>query len=660
MQTDRLERSSFTEFAAAEDLIQLQASALEAAANPIIISRRDGTIVWANKAFEELSGYTREEALGQSTRLLKAGQQSPSFYKNMWETILSGRRWRGELVNRRKDGTVYEEEMTITPVKNGAGDVTHFIAIKVNIAERKRAEERICRLAQAVENSAELIAIANPDGRISFANHALLQATGYKDTEIIGELFGKTLLSGNNPPALDEEIRARTLLDGGWRGECLGRRKDDSDFPVFLSTGQIKDNRGLVIGIFGIGQDITDRKHLEEQLLVSQKMEAVGRLAGGVAHDFNNLLGVIVGYSDLVLDAFPSEDPRHQQLEQIKKAGLRATLLTRQLLTFSRKQVCQRVVLDINALVTDFNKMLRRMVGEDIELANALQPGLGQIKADPGQIEQVIMNLVVNSRDAMPNGGKLIIETANMDLDEDYCLLHPSVHPGHYVMLAVSDSGSGMDTKTQARIFEPFFTTKEEGKGTGLGLATVYGVVKQSEGHIWVYSELGKGTTFKIYFPRIDEPAQSAATDRGEAGSLRGSETILLAEDSTLLRVLTCALLENNGYKVIAAENGMEAVKLAERCDRPIHLLLTDVVMPGMSGRELADRLAVNRPDMRVLYMSGYTNDVIGHHGVLEPGLSFLQKPFSQEALTHKLREVLDRAETVKRDHAGLALHKSE
>ena len=659
MQTDRLERSSSTEFSAAEDLLQLQATALEAAANPIIISRRDGTIVWVNKAFEELSGYTREEALGQSTRLLKAGQQSPSFYKNMWETILSGQRWRGELVNRRKDGTVYEEEMTITPVKNGAGDVTHFIAIKLDIAERKRAEERICRLAQAVENSTELIAIANPDGRISFANHALLQATGYKDTEIIGELFGKTLLSGNNPPALDEEIRARTILEGGWRGECLGRRKDDTDFPVFLSTGQIKDSRGLVIGIFGIGQDITDRKRLEEQLLVSQKMEAVGRLAGGVAHDFNNLLGVIVGYSDLVLDAFPSEDPRHHQLEQIKKAGLRATSLTRQLLTFSRKQVCQPVVLDINALVTDFNKMLRRMVGEDIALANALQPGLGQIKADPGQIEQVIMNLVVNSRDAMPNGGKLIIETANTDLDEDYCLLHPSVQPGRYVMLAVSDSGSGMDAKTQARIFEPFFTTKEEGKGTGLGLATVYGVVKQSEGHIWVYSELGKGTTFKIYFPRIDEPAHSAATDLGAAGSMRGSETILLAEDSALLRVLTCTLLENNGYKVIAAENGMEAVKLAERCDRPIHLLLTDVVMPGMSGRELADRLAVKRPGMRVLYMSGYTNDAIVHHGVLEPGLFFLQKPFSQEALTHKLREVLGCAETVCCDRTGPVLRKS-
>jgi CheY-like chemotaxis protein len=258
------------------------------------------------------------------------------------------------------------------------------------------------------------------------------------------------------------------------------------------------------------------------------------------------------------------------------------------------------------------------------------------------------MNLVVNSRDAMPNGGKLVVETANVTLDEEYCRSHSSVQPGQYVMLAVSDTGSGMDAKTQARIFEPFFTTKEEGKGTGLGLATVYGVVKQSEGHIWVYSELGKGTTFKIYFPRIDEPAQSTATDRGKEGSLRGSETILLAEDSTLLRVLTCALLENNGYKVLAAENGMEAVKLAERFDRPIHLLLTDVVMPGMSGRELAGRLAVERPGMRVLYMSGYTNDAIVHHGVLEPGLFFLEKPFSQDGLMRKLREVLDQAETVR------------
>ncbi len=309
MQTERLEPPVPNELAGPRELIQLQAAALEAAANPILISKRDGTIVWANKAFEELSGYTREEALGQSTSLLKTERQSPSFYKNMWETILSGKQWRGELVNRRKDGSCYEEEMTITPVKDAAGEVSHFIAIKLDITERKRAEERICRLAQAVENSAELIALADPDGRISFANQALLQATGYQESEIIGELFGKTLISRNNPPTLDEEIRVRTIFGGGWRGECLGRRKDDSDFPVFLSTGQIKDSQGQVIGIFGIGQDITDRKRLEEQLLVSQKMEAVGRLAGGVAHDFNNLLGVIMGYSDLVLDGFPSGRP---------------------------------------------------------------------------------------------------------------------------------------------------------------------------------------------------------------------------------------------------------------------------------------------------------------------------------------------------------------
>ncbi len=307
------------------------------------------------------------------------------FYKDMWETILSGQRWQGELVNRRKDGSLYHEEMTITPVRNAAGDVTHFIAIKLDISERKHAQDRICRLAQAVENSAELIALADPDGRISFANPALLKATGYHEDEIIGDSFKTTLFSRNNAPGLDEEILARTIFGGSWKGECLCRRKDDTDFPVFLSTGQIKDSEGQVIGIFGIALDITERKHLEEQLFVSQKMEAVGLLAGGVAHDFNNLLGVILGYSDLILDGFPSDDPRSQQLQQIKKAGLRATSLTRQLLAFSRKQVFQPKVLDINALVTDFNKMLRRMVGEDIELVSILHSGSARSKPIRGR-----------------------------------------------------------------------------------------------------------------------------------------------------------------------------------------------------------------------------------------------------------------------------------
>jgi PAS domain S-box-containing protein len=633
-----------------DNLLLLQVSALEAAVNPIVISRRDGTIVWINKAFEQLSGYTRKEALGQSTRLLKSEKQSPQFYEDMWRAVLSGQTWRGELINRRKNGSLYHEEMTITPVKNGAGEITHFIAIKLDITERKRAEERICLLAQAVENSPEMIAIADPEGRILFVNKALVQTTGYEESDVLGEFLDKVLLSSNNAPSLYEEIRARTISAGGWRGECLGRRKDSPDYPVFVSTGQIQDNRGQVIGTFGMAQDLTDRKRLEAQLLASQKMEAVGRLAGGVAHDFNNLLGIIMGYCDLVLDGFPTDDPRSAKLQQIKKASLRAASLTRQLLAFSRKQVFQPKILDLNALVTEFSKMLSRLVGEDIELVNVLKPELGQVKADPAQIEQVIMNLVVNSRDAMPAGGKLVIETANADLDEAYCRSHTPVKPGRYVMFAVSDTGTGMDAATQAHIFEPFFTTKERGKGTGLGLATVYGVVKQSEGYIWVYSELGKGTTFKVYLPRTDQPPHPLELERPQESSLRGVETILLVEDADALRELTRALLEMNGYTVLAVENGNEAINLAERESRTIHLLLTDVVMPGMSGRELADHLAPRRPEMKVLYMSGYTSDAILHHGVLDPEISFLEKPFSQQALMQKVREVLDYAEQISHD----------
>jgi two-component system cell cycle sensor histidine kinase/response regulator CckA len=625
-----------------EDLLQLQATALEVAVNPIVITRRDGTIIWVNRAFEQLSGYMKDEAIGQSANLLRSGQHPASFYKSMWEAILSGKRWQGELVNRRKDGSLYQEEMTITPVKEKTQDISHFIAIKLDISERKRAEERICRLAQVVENSAEMIAIGDSSGRISFANQALLRATGYDENELIGEFFGTTLLSPNNPPNLDQEIRLRTITDGGWRGECLRGCKNGTEFPMLLSTGQIKNSQGLVIGTFGISHDITERLHLEEQLRVSQKMEAVGRLAGGVAHDFNNILGVILGYTDLLLEGFSPEDSRCHQAQQIKKAAVRATSLTRQLLAFSRKQVFQPRVLDLNALVADFNKMVGRLVGEDIELVNILQPDLGHIKADPGQIEQVIMNLVVNSRDAMPTGGKLIIETANAELDEAYCRSHPSVQPGSYIMIAVRDTGLGMDAKTQARIFEPFFTTKELGRGTGLGLATVYGIVKQSQGNIWVYSEIGKGTTFKIYFPRVDEPIQTMEIDRGKAESSRGSETILLAEDAEALRELTCALMETYGYKVLVAENSKEAIAVAEQPGLRIDLLLTDVVMPGMSGRELADHLKAKHPAMKVLYMSGYTNDAIVQHGVLEPGIFFIEKPFSQAALMLKLREVLD------------------
>jgi len=380
----------------------------------------------------------------------------------------------------------------------------------------------------------------------------------------------------------------------------------------------------------------------EAQLLQAQKMEAIGQLTGGIAHDFNNMLTVIMGYSELMLQKLKADDPLRSEVEQIKEAGNRASLLTRQLLAFSRKQVLQPRVLDLNAVLTNLDKMLQRLIGEDIALVTMPAPGLGRVKVDPGQIEQVIMNLAVNARDAMPNGGKLTIETANVELDNAYAREHVSVRPGPYVMLAVSDTGCGMDAATQARIFEPFFTTKEPGKGTGLGLSTVYGIVKQSDGNIWVYSEPGRGTTFKIYLPRVEAVAEAVEPSGAAARTIRGSETILLVEDENAVRALIRSTLQANGYTVLEAHHGKHAIQVCEQHAGPIHLMVTDVVMPEMSGRDLAERLKPSRPNMKVFFMSGYTDKAIVNHGELDPGTAFLQKPFIPDALARKVREVLD------------------
>jgi CheY-like chemotaxis protein/two-component sensor histidine kinase len=381
----------------------------------------------------------------------------------------------------------------------------------------------------------------------------------------------------------------------------------------------------------------------EKQLVQSQKLEAVGRLAGGISHDFNNLLTVILGYSDITKRNLPEGDPLRRNVDEIIRASERAASLTRQLLAFSRKQVMQPRVFDLNDVVNDLEKMLRRMIGEDIELRVSADRDLGNIKADPVQLEQVIMNLVVNARDAMPKGGKLSIETANVYLDESYSREHVSVVPGHYVMLAISDTGCGMNEETRQRIFEPFFTTKEQGKGTGLGLSMVYGIVKQSGGNIWVYSEEGHGTTFKSYFPRVTAQAEEYKRSARAFEAPAGSETILLVEDAELVRTLARQVLETAGYRVLEAANADAAIRLCEKMngDR-IDLLLTDVVMPGMSGNEMSRILLQRQPDMPVLYMSGYTDDAIVQHGVLEAGINFLQKPFTPAALAFKVREVLD------------------
>lgn len=400
---------------------------------------------------------------------------------------------------------------------------------------------------------------------------------------------------------------------------------------------------GGFAGILSMCEDVTDRRQAEEQVRLSQRIEAVGRLAGGIAHDFNNLLNVVTGYSEMLLKELPPEGKPHRRADHILKAAQKAADLTRQLLAFSRQQILKPRVLDLNTLVADMRRMLRPLVREDIELVISSAPELGPVRADPSQIDQVLLNLAVNAIDAMPRGGTLAIETANKDFDEDYARLHSPAHPGAYVMLSVSDTGEGMDEATQARIFEPFYTTKVRGRGTGLGLSTVYGIVKQSDGFVWVYSEPGRGTTFKVYLPRVlDTPEQAS---RGQAGppALGGSETILVVEDQETALEMFQEALSSRGYTVLKARDGAEGLSLAGQYSGTIDLVLTDVVLPKLGGRQMAEQVILKHPEARILFMSGYSSDTITRHGVLEPGIELIEKPFGPEALSRRVREILDR-----------------
>jgi two-component system cell cycle sensor histidine kinase/response regulator CckA len=806
--------TDITERRQADAQLRLQSTALNAAANAIVITDRAGLIEGVNPAFSDLTGYSEAEAVGKNLRdLLKSGQHDQAFYQNLWETILAGRIWRGDLINRRKDGSLYTEEQTITPVRDAQGDITHFIAVKQDITERKRADEEIRQraqlsalgatvglslteadsLAHALHQCADALVthlgaafariwtlnegdgvlelqasaglythlngphgkvplgqfkigriaqnrtphltntvIGDPEvndqewarreGMVAFAGYPLMV-----ESRVVGvmALFARHALSDAVISALASvadhialgierhrsaealgiaEERMRFALEaagvGIWdmdyttgvlrwstileaqyglrpgtfdgtfealverihpddRESALGiigkARKSGGDFQIqnralwpdgtvrWLSgAGRILlGEHGEPVRGVGISIDVTERQTLEEQFLQAQKMEAIGRLAGGVAHDFNNLLTVILGFCELLLANVDPDDPRQADIIEIQKAGTRAAGFTRQLLAFSRKEIIEPTRLDLNEVMANMRVMLGRLIGEDVTVALGLGPELAFVTADRGQVEQIVLNLAVNARDAMPKGGTLTIETANVELDEHYAQTHVAVKPGPYVALTVTDTGTGMTPQVQARLFEPFFTTKEPGKGTGLGLATVQDVVARSGGSVTVSSEVGRGTSFTVYFPRA-AAAMVIEPPKPIAQLPAGAQTVLVVEDEDALRALAKRLLERQGYTVLVASNADEALELFEG-NPSIDVLLTDVVMPGTSGAELTRQLMERRPALKVLYMSGYTEDAISQHGVLKPGIALLHKPFTSDTLGRKIREVLDR-----------------
>jgi two-component system, cell cycle sensor histidine kinase and response regulator CckA len=799
-----------------EHQLRVQAAALSAVANAIVICDRDGRIEWVNPAFSDLTGYSAAEAVGSNPReLVKSGQHDQAFFKSLWDTILSGQVWRGDIINRRKDGTFYTEEQSITPQRDTNGKISHFIAVKQDVTERRRAEEALRQraqfsalratiglslteadsLAEALQRSAEALVehlgaalariwtlnerdgvlelqasaglythVNGPHGRIPLGQFKIgrialdrmphVTNTVVGDPEIHdqewvqregivafagyplmveGRVVGVMALFARHPLSEDvrstlasipshialgierqrttialqiaeermrfalqsanvgiwdmnyktgvlrwsETLEAQYGLQPGTFGgtfEAYVERVHPDDRASVLQTiakamesgadfsvenrsiwpdGTVRRLSGagrILVGEdgepargVGVYMDVTERHSLEAQYQQAQKMEAVGRLAGGVAHDFNNLLTAILGYCELLLADLDPDDPHRADILEIRKAGARSAGLTRQLLSFSRKQIIEPTLLELGQVVAEVLAMLGPLIGEDVNVVIDLEPHLALVKADRGQVEQIIVNLAVNGRDAMPKGGTLTVQTANITLDERDVKNRIGVVPGPYVVLTVSDTGSGMTREVQARMFEPFFTTKGPTQGTGLGLATVHGIVARIGGSIAVNSEIGRGTTFKIYFP-VSETSDTVV-DAAPPVALRrtGTETVLLVEDADGLRALAKRLLQRDGYKVLAAENAGEALRLFEE-NPSIDLLVTDVVMPGESGPELTRQLIERRPVLKVLYVSGYTEEAIVQHGVVRPGIAFLHKPFTADTLGRKVREVLDRS----------------
>jgi two-component system cell cycle sensor histidine kinase/response regulator CckA len=628
----------------------------------VIVTDLERQVVEVNPAFSRIFGYSMDEARGLHARSLyaehgdfqKAGAMLARIRALDDEARQAGgaggapelprtQVWRA--LCRHKSGRAFPVESSFSAMRSPAGQITGWVVVARDVTQRVWREDELRRsqqLLQAiVDGATAAIYVKDPGGRFLLVNERFAALVGRRAEEIVGQLDDDVY-----PPEMSERFRAgdrqaialrsaveteeEIVRDGAARTYLAVR------FPLF-------DPDGEIFALGGTATDVTDRKRLEMQLRQAQKMEAIGQLAGGVAHDFNNLLTAILGYTQLLALALKSRPDLLPHVEEVRRAGERAAALTRQLLAFSRDQVLQPCIVHLDAAVADVLTLLRRLIGEQIELVTVLGAGPGRILVDPGQVEQLIVNLAVNARDAMPEGGRLVIETAEVELDSLYTHHHPEARPGPYVRLTMSDTGHGMDAETRSHIFEPFFTTKPQGKGTGLGLSTVYGVVLQSGGQIEVYSEPGRGSSFKVYFPRAAAEAGDPVLAAGAAGAAlpSGSETVLLLEDEAPLRSLIRTVLESGGYTVLEEVGAEAALALARRHAGPIHLVLTDVVMPGMSGPDVAAQLATVRPEARILFMSGYSGSVMGHRNILPPRAQLLEKPFTAEGLLQRVREVL-------------------
>jgi PAS domain S-box-containing protein len=625
------------------ETVRRQALAMDSAADGISIVGENGEHVYVNVAFARMMGHESPESmLGVHWEKIYDPRDVQLIHEQVREALEAEGKWSGQISLRRRDGTAIPVEMAITTLANGfTACIGHDITARKE-AEQARvdAEDKYRTLVEQVA-AISYIAELGIHGQWHYVSPQVEAITGYSQEEWLVNSSDWTRHIPQEDHSVVESAEAASLRGERFQAEYRIVRKDGAVIWV-SDTAVVVSGRYRHPVMEGIIVDITERKLLENQLQQSRRMEAVGRLAGGIAHDFNNLLTIIKGYAELAVQRVGMQPELRADVQQIENAAERASTLIRQLLAFSRRQVLQPKIIDLNAIVLGLDKLLGRLMGEHIEMVTRCGANVGHVKADPAQVEQVIMNLVVNARDAMPKGGRLTVETVNVDLDSVYARDHVAVKPGSYVMLAVSDSGIGMSPETVAHIFEPFYTTKESGQGTGLGLSTVYGIVKQSGGYIWVYSEPGRGTTFKVYLPRVAQQleAKPDAVEIPAAG--KGSETILLVEDEEAVRELASRILSAKGYSVMAAKSTREAEQWSENYIGEIHLLLTDIIMPGTSGRELARRITAQHPRTRVLYMSGYTDNVLAQGGVLEAGVSFLQKPFTPGALVQKVRDVLD------------------